>query len=544
MADSLLRIAVAQLNLLVGDIPGNTDQLIAAAVTARDDHGADLIVFPELSLTGYPPEDLLLRPSLAGRVEAAVQRLLAVSGITLVVGLPDTTPDGLFNATWVLRDGQVLARYAKQALPNESVFDERRYFRNGDQPVVFEHLGVRLGLLICEDLWQPEPCRRVREAGAELVLNLNASPYHRGKAEERLALAASRCREHGLPMVYCNLVGGQDELIFDGGSFATQASGEVALQAPWFEAGLHVVDYDITTRRFLPASRAETPADEAAVYRALVLAVRDYVNKSGFKGIVLGLSGGIDSALTLAIAVDALGAERVRAVMMPYRYTAEISLEDAEAEARTLGVHYSVLSIAPMVEAFSATLADTFAGLGKDKTEENLQARSRGTLLMAISNKLGYLVLTTGNKSEMSVGYATLYGDMAGGFDVLKDVPKTLVFRLSEWRNQQSPEAPPIPQRVIDRPPSAELAPDQKDEDSLPPYPVLDEILRRYIECDESAAAIVAAGFDADTVQRVLRLVDINEYKRRQAAVGPRITPRAFGKDRRYPIVNGWRIGD
>ncbi len=543
MPAATLRIALAQLNLLVGDIPGNAARLVQAAETARDRHQADVILFPELSLTGYPPEDLLLRPSLSARVDEALLLLKAVRGITLVFGLPERAPQGLLNAAWALRDGEVLVRYAKQELPNNQVFDECRYFVPGHEAAVFSQNGVSLGLTICEDIWHAGPAQAARAAGAELLLNLNASPFHAGKPAERHQVVASRCAETGLPVVYCNLVGGQDELIFDGGSFALQADGELALQAPVFEESLQVLDYDVASRRFLPAALTPLPSLEASVYQALVLAVRDYVNKSGFKGVVLGLSGGIDSALTLAIAVDALGAERVRAVMMPYRYTAEMSLEDAEAEARTLGVHYSVLSIAPMVEAFVDTLAETFAGLGKDKTEENLQARSRGVLLMAISNKLGYMVLTTGNKSEMSVGYATLYGDMAGGFDVLKDVPKTLVFRLCEWRNQQTPEHPPIPQRVIDRPPSAELAPDQKDEDSLPPYPVLDEILRRYVELDESAAVIIAAGFEAETVQRVLRLVDINEYKRRQAAIGPRITQRGFGKDRRYPIVNGWRIG-
>ena len=540
-----LRIVLAQIDLLVGDIPGNAERLAQAAATARDDMAADLVLFPELSLTGYPPEDLLLRPSLDLRVDEALARLREVRGITLVFGLPERARDGgLLNAAWAMRDGEVLARYAKHELPNSQVFDERRYFVPGERPSVFEQQGVRIGLTICEDIWHRAPARAARAAGAELLLNLNASPFHAGKPVERHQVVSARCAETGLPVVYCNLVGGQDELIFDGGSFAMQADGGVALQAPVMEEGLFPLVFDAAAKRFLSGGQAVLPGLEESVYRALVLAVRDYVNKSGFKGVVLGLSGGIDSALTLAVAVDALGPERVRAVMMPYRYTAEISLEDAEAEARTLGVHYSVLSIAPMVEAFSETLAETFAGLGKDKTEENLQARSRGVLLMAISNKLGYLVLTTGNKSEMSVGYATLYGDMAGGFDVLKDVPKTLVFRLCEWRNRQSPDNPPIPQRVIDRPPSAELAPDQKDEDSLPPYPVLDEILRRYIEDDESASTIIAAGFDAATVQRVLRLVDLNEYKRRQAAIGPRITRRGFGKDRRYPIVNGWRIGN
>lgn len=544
MSVAPLRLVLAQIDLLVGDISGNTDRLMCAAETARDSHGADIVLFPELTLTGYPPEDLLLRPSLDRRITEAVERLRGVRGITLVFGLPSRSAQGLHNAAWVMRDGEVLARCHKQCLPNHEVFDERRYFVPGSVAAVFEQSGMRIGVSVCEDIWHAGPAAAAKAAGADLLLNLNASPFHVGKPVERRATVAARCRENDLPVVYCNLVGGQDELVFDGGSFALQRDGALALQAPQMQETLAVLDYDAGHRAFLPAICATLPGVEASVYQALVLAVRDYVTKSGFQGVVLGLSGGIDSALTLAVAVDALGADRVRAVMMPYHYTAEISLEDAEAEARTLGVHYSVLSIAPMVESFTAALTETFAGLGKDKTEENLQARSRGVLLMAISNKLGYLVLTTGNKSEMSVGYATLYGDMAGGFDVLKDVPKTMVFRLCEWRNAQSPHNPPIPQRVIDRPPSAELAPDQKDEDSLPPYPVLDEILRRYVECDESATTIIAAGFAEETVHRVLRLVDLSEYKRRQAAIGPRLSRRGFGKDRRYPIVNGWQIGD
>ncbi len=543
MSSATLRIAVAQLNLLVGDIPGNTERIIKAAMAARDQQQADLIVFPELTLTGYPPEDLLLRPSLKARVDHALQELRTLRGITLVLGVPMVSAGGLLNAAVVIRDGVILASYAKQELPNNAVFDERRYFVPGHEAVVFEHNGVLIGLTICEDIWHAGPARAAAKAGAELLLNLNASPFHADKANERRAAVAQRSRDNDVPVVYCNLVGGQDELVFDGGSFALQASGEVVWQAPFFNEHVAILEFDAGQQRFLPATMHDLPGTHEAVYSALVLAVRDYVNKSGFKGVVLGLSGGIDSALTLAVAVDALGADRVRAVMMPYRYTAQISLDDAEEEARRLGVHYSVLAIEPMVEAFAATLADTFAGLPVDKTEENLQSRSRGVLLMAISNKLGYMVLTTGNKSEMAVGYATLYGDMAGGFDVLKDVSKVLVFDLCRWRNAQSPESPPIPQRVIDRPPSAELAPDQKDEDSLPPYPVLDEILRRYIELDESAETIIAAGFDSETVYRVLRMVDINEYKRRQSAIGPRVTRRGFGKDRRYPIVNGWKIG-
>ncbi|MFZ5560112.1 MAG: NAD+ synthase [Pseudomonadota bacterium] len=541
MTDVVLRIALAQADFLVGDIPGNIEKILGLALRARDAQHADLVVFPELALCGYPPEDLLLRPSLNGRVEQALARLAEVAGIHILLGYPARRDGRLCNLAGVWRDGQCLAEYAKQELPNYQVFDEKRYFTPGHKPAVIDLKGQRLGLTICEDIWHEGPARAAKAAGATLLLNINASPFHQGKQTERMAIVGTRVRDTGLPLLYVNTVGGQDELVFDGGSFVMNADGQVAAELPRFEEALVTVAFEAAG--FQSAARAPALAPEAEVYQALVQGVRDYVQKSGFRGVVLGLSGGIDSALTLAIAVDAIGADKVQAVMMPYRYTAAISLEDAEAEARILGVHYSVLPIAAMVEAFSAALAPAFAGLGRDKTEENLQARSRGVLLMAISNKKGLLVLTTGNKSEMAVGYATLYGDMAGGFDVLKDVPKTLVFRLAEYRNALTPEQPPIPQRVIARPPSAELAPDQKDEDSLPPYPVLDAILKRYVEEDESAEAIIAAGFDAETVMRVIRLVDGNEYKRRQAAVGPRISRRGFGKDRRYPIVNGWRAG-
>jgi NAD+ synthase (glutamine-hydrolysing) len=539
-----LRVVMAQLNLRVGDVHGNLERIIEAAVAARDQAEADLIVFPELSLCGYPPEDLLLRSSMQKRIEQALQRLCdEVRGIYMVVGYPWQEDEQRFNACALIADGEMLGRYFKQMLPNYQVFDEKRYFVPGDQPCVLEVKGVPVALTICEDIWFAEPVRQAREAGARLLLSLNASPFHLGKQEEREEMLALRAREGGMPVIYVNQVGGQDELVFDGGSCVLCADGEIRQRAPGFVEGLYPVDLLVEGSRLSPrqASCAALPGLEESAYRALVLGVRDYVQKNGFKGVLLGLSGGIDSALTLAVAVDALGADCVEAVMMPYHYTAQISLEDAEAEAHALGVTYRVLPIAPMVETFMSTLAPVFAGLGRDTTEENLQARCRGTLLMAISNKKGYLVLTTGNKSEMAVGYATLYGDMAGGFDVLKDVPKTLVFRLCEYRNTLGAV---IPQRVIDRPPSAELAPDQKDEDSLPPYPVLDEILKLYIEFDLSADAIIAEGFDGDTVRRVLRLVDLNEYKRRQAAVGVRVTQRGFGRDRRYPITSGWRIGD
>lgn len=537
----LLNVVMAQVNLKVGDIHGNVERIIAAARQARDELQGDLIVFPELSLCGYPPEDLLLRSSMQRRIEQGLQRIRQeIAGIHVLVGFPWLEEGRRYNACAVYRDGAELAFYRKQQLPNYRVFDEKRYFEPGDSAAVFDYQGVPIGVTICEDIWFAEPMARARAAGARLMLNLNASPFHGGKQPEREAVVGERAREGGMPVVYVNQVGGQDELVFDGHSFVVDARGQVSQRAPAFVEGLYPVIIDEALQP-QPAELAPVAALEASVYDALVLGVRDYVRKNGFKGVVLGLSGGIDSALVLAVAVDALGAEQVEAVMMPYHYTAQISLDDAEAEARTLGVRYSVLPIAPMVEAFQATLAGEFAGLGRNTTEENLQARCRGTLLMAISNKKGYLVLTTGNKSEMAVGYATLYGDMAGGFDVLKDVPKTLVFRLCEYRNRAGEV---IPQRVIDRPPSAELSPDQKDEDSLPPYPVLDEILRLYVEQDLSAVDIVAAGFDEETVRRVLRLVDLNEYKRRQAAVGARVTQRGFGRDRRYPITSGWRIGD
>ncbi|WP_263258762.1 NAD+ synthase [Pseudomonas oryzihabitans] len=537
----LLNVVMAQVNLKVGDIHGNVDRIIAAAREARDDLHGDLIVFPELSLCGYPPEDLLLRSSMQRRIEQGLQRIRQeIAGIHVLVGFPWLEEGRRYNACAVYRDGAELAFYRKQQLPNYRVFDEKRYFEPGDSAAVFDYQGVPIGVTICEDIWFAEPMAKARAAGARLMLNLNASPFHGGKQPEREAVVGERAREGNMPVVYVNQVGGQDELVFDGHSFVVDARGQVSQRAPAFAEGLYPVIFDEDLQP-QPAALVPVASLEASVYDALVLGVRDYVRKNGFRGVVMGLSGGIDSALVLAVAADALGAEQVEAVMMPYHYTAQISLEDAEAEAQTLGVRYSVLPIAPMVEAFQETLAGEFAGLGRDTTEENLQARCRGTLLMAISNKKGYLVLATGNKSEMAVGYATLYGDMAGGFDVLKDVPKTLVFRLCEYRNR---DGKVIPQRVIDRPPSAELSPDQKDEDSLPPYPVLDEILRLYVEQDLSAVDIVAAGFDEETVRRVLRLVDLNEYKRRQAAVGARVTQRGFGRDRRYPITSGWCIGD
>jgi len=543
-----LRIAMAQLDMLVGDITKNTQSVIDAACKARDEEHADVVVFPELTLTGYPPEDLLLRSSLDTRIESALAKLLAeIRDIHVVVGYPRRIDGELFNCAGVIYQGQLLVEYAKQKLPNFLVFDDKRYFSEGREPGIVEIKGVKVGLSICEDIWHPEPIAQAKAAGAELILNLNASPYHIEKMGEREALLHQRAIEVTLPIVYVNYMGAQDELVYEGGSFVVNVKGEKIMQAPWFEAGLYSIDMivdDSQPNKVEPVAGVIAPAlgVEASVYQAMVLGLRDYITKNRFKGIVLGLSGGIDSALSLAVAVDAIGADRVQAVMMPYTYTSSISLHDAEEEANLLGVKYSVLPIEAMVSAFTDVLAPEFEGYGKDTTEENLQARTRGVTLMAISNKKGYMVLTTGNKSEMAVGYATLYGDMVGGYSVLKDVFKTLVFKLCRYRNTLGYV---IPERVITRPPSAELAPDQKDEDSLPSYDILDEILRMYIEEDQSAEAILATHkFDRETVYRVLRLVDVNEYKRLQSPTGVRITARGFGRDRRYPITNGWHIGE
>lgn len=546
-----LKVTVAQLNFMVGDIAGNTQIIIDAAVEASL-QGSDLIIFPELALTGYPPEDLLLRPSLEKRVNRALSRLLEElpQDLYVLLGYPRNAADELFNAAGLIYQGQLVAEYFKQELPNYQVFDEKRYFSEGTDPCVVNIKGIPMGITICEDIWHAGPTTRAAEAGAKLMLNINASPYHLNKSGVREALVKRRATQGNMGVLYVNLSGGQDELVFDGASMVVDHQGELLFRAPEFETDLYHLALELKASDDAVAITMEnsqvTPFydTEASVYNALVMGVQDYVNKNGFRGAVLGLSGGIDSAVTLAVAVDALGPERVEAVMMPFRYTSQMSLDDAEAEANSLGVRYSVLPIEPMYEAFMGVLADEFAGTEKDTTEENLQARCRGVMLMAISNKKGYIVLTTGNKSEMAVGYSTLYGDMAGGFDVLKDVPKTLVYRLATYRNQLTPENPPIPQNVIDRPPSAELAPDQKDQDSLPEYDVLDQILEMYIEKDLSAHEIIEAGFPEKDVLRVVRLVDLNEYKRRQAPVGVRITARGFGRDRRYPITCRWPAGE
>ena len=541
-----MRVVIAQQNFHVGDIEANGDRVIAACDEARRLLGADLVLFPELCLVGYPPEDLLLRPSLNSRIEAVLTRIGAAIEVPVLLGYPAVRNGRRHNVAGLLWPGERRPRqeYFKQCLPNYRVFDEKRYFHPGDEVQVVDVGGVPVGITLCEDIWHSGPARAARDAGARLLVSLNASPFRRDKHDERLDQVRARVHETGLPVIYCNLVGGQDELVFDGGSFAVSASGELVVQGGFFEEALVPVDVHTDEQGItLQGEVLPAPDQTESVYRALVLATRDYVQKNGFRGALLGLSGGIDSALTLAVAVDALGAERVSAVMMPYHYTSSMSQEDAGQQARRLGVDYQVLPIAPAVEAFLGILSGPFAGLPADTTEENLQARCRGVLLMALSNKHGQLVLTTGNKSEVAVGYSTLYGDMAGGFDVLKDVPKTWVYRLAQYRNRKAGDDI-IPQRVIDRPPSAELAPGQKDQDSLPDYELLDAILELYVEQDYSAEAVIRAGFDRDTVYRVVRLVDRNEYKRRQAPVGPRVTRRAFGKDRRYPITNGWRPGD
>ena len=533
-----LRIVMAQLDFLVGAVDANADRVIEACAEARDGLAADVIVFPELTLTGYPPEDLLLRPHFIEQVEQAVERLRGqISGIMAVVGYPLQEDGKLFNVAAVMQGGEITGLYRKQHLPNYGVFDEKRYFEAGTEPCVVSVAGTSLGITICEDIWVDGPACQAATAGAAILVNINASPFHTGKRDEREEMLARRARNSERPVVYVNLVGGQDELVFDGGSFVVDAAGTVTQHAPACETGLYPVDFT-SGGQPVPAECVPALPETAAVYAALVLGVRDYINKNGFGGAVLGLSGGIDSALTLTIAVDAIGAERVSVVTMPSRYTADMSNEDARAEAELLGVDCHEISIELPFASFLEVLAGSFEGTQPDTTEENIQARCRGIILMALSNKQGRILLTTGNKSEMSVGYATLYGDMAGGYAPIKDVPKLLVYRLADYRNSLGRV---IPQRVIDRPPSAELAPDQTDADSLPPYEILDPVLERYIEQDEAVEDIIAAGFDGAVVRRVAGLVDRNEYKRRQAPPGVRITRRAFGRDRRYPITSGYQ---
>lgn len=555
-----LKICVAQLNFVVGDMAGNARKIVEAARAACA-QGARLLLTPELSICGYPAEDLLLRPAFVDACDHALKQvaeeLAGSSDLTVVVGHPTGSHERSrsvavsrrFNAASVLRGGRVLHTYAKRELPNYQVFDERRYFTPGSDTCVFEVDGVRVGLLICEDAWFEQPAADARAAGAQVLAVLNASPFHVGKGAEREQTMAVRARASGLPMVYAHLVGGQDEVVFEGRSFAVQADGAVVARAPAFSEELFFIDVTVDPKTVggpacLSGPLSAPEPDDAELWRALVMGVRDYIGKNGFPGAILGLSGGIDSALVLAIAVDALGADKVRAVMMPSPYTADISWLDAREMAGRLGVRYDEISIVPQFEAFKASLAAEFNGLAEDTTEENIQARIRGTLLMALSNKFGSIVLTTGNKSEMATGYCTLYGDMAGGFAVIKDLFKTVVFRLARWRNANDPYrtgANPIPERIITRPPSAELRANQTDQDSLPAYEVLDAILERYMENDESIESLLRHGFAQADVERVTRLVKVNEYKRRQAPVGIRVTHRSFGKDWRYPITSKFR---
>jgi NAD+ synthase (glutamine-hydrolysing) len=553
------RVAIAQINAYVGDLCGNAERVLEAARRAHE-MGADVLLTPELVLTGYPPEDLLLRPLFVSEQQQQLDELrrdlAELKGLHVVVGHVDgdarSAPAYAFddksgrhvlhNAASVLFEGRILGTYRKRELPNYSVFDEQRYFTADGKPFTFEVKGVRFGVAICEDIWFEHVPKAAGQAGAQVLLVPNASPYNTGKQAERQRVAAQCARLSGCAVIYANMVGGQDELVFDGASFAVDAQGQAAARLPEFTTCVQAVDVDGQGGVRPVGAQADVApsAAEEQVWKALVLGVRDYLGKNRFPGAIIGLSGGIDSAVVLAIAVDAIGAQNVRAVMMPSRYTADISQTDASEMARRLGVQYDVITIGSVVDAFESVLAPHFQGMAPDATEENIQARARGTLLMALSNKTGRLVLTTGNKSEMTTGYCTLYGDMAGGFAVIKDVPKTLVYRLAQWRNRQG-QGEVIPERIITRPPSAELRPDQKDQDSLPPYDILDGIMERYMEHNASAADIVAAGFPEAAVEQVVRLIRINEYKRRQAPPGPRITPRAFGRDWRYPVTNGFR---
>lgn len=528
-----LKIAIAQINATVGDFAGNRARILDFARRARQEK-ADLLLTPELALCGYPPEDLLLREDFCTACERELEALAAeLPDIAVLVGHPEKRGRQCYNAATLLHGGKRLATYYKQRLPSYEVFDEERYFDSGEGPCVLTLQGLRCGVNICADVWEAGAADLARQAGADVLLVLNASPYHIGKRERRTEVLRQRVATTGLPVVYANLAGGQDELVFDGGSFVLDSRGDLCCQLPQFEEALGIVDF--VDGEPQPGNIVAAPCLEAEVYQALVLGVRDYLGKNGFPGAIIGLSGGIDSALTLCVAVDALGADKVRAVMMPSPYTAELSLTESREMVRLLGVRYDEIAIEPAMRTLAGMLEPQFAGLPSDTTEENLQARIRGMILMALSNKTGRLVLTTGNKSEMAVGYCTLYGDMAGGFAVIKDIVKTLVYRIARWRNTCSCA---IPERIISRPPSAELRPDQTDQDSLPPYEVLDAIVEAYMEQDLSPREIIARGFDPAAVQRVVHLLKISEYKRRQAPVGIRVTQRGFGKDWRYPITN------
>lgn len=536
-----MTFAIIQTNFWVGDIAGNVKKMHALTLDAKA-RGADIVIFPELALVGYPPEDLLLRPTLGERVREAMAKLAEIEGIVVILGYPHIDHHGTFNSAAILQDGSQKGFYHKQCLPNYGIFDEQRYFQKGLNQVLFDYKGVTIGLLICEDIWHDEPIQALKQAGADLVIVINASPFEIGKQTARKSLLTRHSSTHHLPIIYVNTVGAQDDIVFDGGSLITQSDGRVAHEGVRFLNQLLMARFDTQNKTFDTQAKAPLVlSEESEMYQALVVGLRDYVNRSGFKGVIVGLSGGIDSALTLCIAVDALGCDRVYAVMMPYEYTAQISLEDAEAQAARLNVSYTVCPIHDAVAGLRSALAPLLANSEPDVTEENLQARARGTILMALSNKFGHMVISTGNKSENAVGYSTLYGDMVGGFDVLKDVYKTDVYRLANYRNRLE-DNPVIPERVITRPPSAELRPNQKDQDSLGDYETLDSILKMYIDDDLGYKAIVATGFEPKTVEKILGMVDRAEYKRRQGAIGTKITKKSFGRERRYPLVNGWSI--
>ena len=539
-----ISIVLAQIDLIVGDITGNTERILEYCERAKDESDADLIVFPELSISGYPPEDLLLHSGLKRRITEAMESIKRnVRGIAVLVGFPEYTQDHIFNSCVVYYNNKELIRYRKHALPNYSVFDEKRYFTSGDETAVFELHGTKIGINICEDIWYSQPACQAKLAGAELIVVINGSPYQKDGQNLRELTIKKRISEVKIPIIYLNLVGGQDELIFDGASFVMNVEGEVTYRAPAFEETIACIEFERIKENVIPISNSiESKLEEIeSVYKALVKGTKDYILKHNFPGVVLGLSGGIDSALTLAIACDAIGNENVRAVMMPFKYTSTMSLEDAQLQSSILDIQYDILPIETLYDAANTLLVPIFGGADIDATEENIQSRARCILLMAISNKTGLMLLTTGNKSEMAVGYATLYGDMAGGFAPIKDCTKTMVKRLAEYRNSISQV---IPQRVIDREPSAELRDNQQDSDSLPPYELLDPILEAFIEEDLSVMEIVKRGYDKILVTRILEMVKRNEYKRRQAPPGIRISNRAFGRDWRYPITSGYNFPD
>ncbi len=538
---SSLKIALYQFNSTVGDIVTNTQKLIQAVTQAKS-HGANLFLAPELAICGYPPEDLLFRPAFYDECTKSLDLFLAIDDITMLIGAPDINGNECYNCVYAIRDGNIIGKYAKMLLPNYGVFDECRYFTPGCAPLVIDCDGINVGVVICEDMWDVEPIAASVESGAEIICIPNASPFERGKLAMRQKVAMHRVEENSVPLVYLNQIGGQDELVFDGGSFAINADMSIAVQLPLFTEELALITYNSLTKSFITNEiySINTITQEEMVYKALVLALQDYVRKNNFTKVLISFSGGIDSALCLAIAVDALGADNVRSVMMPSPYTADISLVDSRQMVADLGVQYEEIGITPLMQEFDSALSNVFHGKQVDTTEENIQARIRGNIIMAISNKFGYLVVTTGNKSEMTTGYATLYGDMAGGFALLKDVDKTLVYKLAHWRNSLGDSV--IPTRIINRAPSAELRANQLDQDSLPDYAVLDQIVELLVEENLSSVDIIARGFAREDVERVARLLKMNEYKRRQSAVGPKITSRAYSKDWRYPISHKFKF--